>query len=264
MPIDVESFSASFATEDPLLPRLIRPFLGAEHRFGRRNQTQGLRGPSTLGVIAAIQHHLRQRAVREIEVGGEIRRESAEVGAGPRAPATRAAHVFPDLLPPPIRCPHPPHLPRVHYHDRRQFIERRMKGQPRIFCAGIAQIQSNLRAARPNGTPKIGRGAHQRSSLVCVIVPEYARPKILVAMRAFSHAAPGVAGRTPHAIALAAAGHALDLAITDLRQRGDDRANAGTVRAGTNRVPLLSRFHTLGCARRARNQLCSSSDSRPT
>jgi hypothetical protein len=48
--------------------------------FDRRtvNQTQGLGGSSTLGVIAAIQHRLHERAVREVEVGGKIRSEGAE------------------------------------------------------------------------------------------------------------------------------------------------------------------------------------------
>src|SRR5882724_9265237 len=74
------------------------------------NQTQGLRGPSTLGVIAAIQHRLRERAGREVELGREIGCEGAELGPEPCALAARATHVFPDLLPPHARLrPHPPH-----------------------------------------------------------------------------------------------------------------------------------------------------------
>src|SRR5206468_689698 len=74
------------------------------------NQAQGLGGPSTVGVIAAIHHRLRDRALGEVELRREIGREHAELGPGPRAPAARAAHGFPDLLPSPPRLhPHPPH-----------------------------------------------------------------------------------------------------------------------------------------------------------
>src|SRR6185369_7068046 len=92
----------------------------AERCDGRTlNQTQGLGGASTVGVLAAIQHRLYERPVREVEFGREIGREGAEFDLGRPAPAARAAHVFPDLLPPLTLCPHPP-TSFVHECSRRR------------------------------------------------------------------------------------------------------------------------------------------------